>query len=187
MIILLSVQEIFENASNSIQEGLESIVNDPGVVLLNVIVFLLMMVVVRVFLWEKVTAFLDKRQNALTEEFEKVASERAHAQELQQQAISDYERMKAETEDLKSKLTQEAYKEQERIVEDAKNEAKMRIKQAEKDIEYEIAQANEDIRQSIKEIAFTAAEKIVKREIDHDKHQDLIDEIIKERDDLKHE
>jgi len=183
----VTIQEIFEKAAQDILDGLQSIINDPGVVVLNVIVFVIMIIVVRVFLWERVTNFLENRQKALTEEFDKANEERQHAQELQQQAISEYERMKAETEDLKSKLTQDAYKQQEQIVEEARTEAKHRIQQAEKDIEYEIAQANEEIRQSIKEIAFAAAEKIVKREIDQDKHQDIIDEIIKERDDVKDE
>jgi len=181
------VAEIFKEASQAIQDGLSSIVNNPGVVILNIAVFIVMVIFVRVYLWQRVTEFLEKRQNALNEAFEKADEERKNADELQQKAISEYERMKSETEDLKSKLTQDAYKEQDKLIEDAKAEVKQRLEQAEKDIEYEILKANEEIRQSIKEIAFAAAEKIVKREIDQDKHQDIIDELIDERDDLKHE
>ncbi len=181
------MEEIFEEASKIISDGLNSIVNDPSVVLLNIIVFLVMLVVVRTFLWDKVTRFLELRQKALTKEFDLAKEERQRAQELQKQAITDYEKMKNETDELKSKLTQEAYKQQEKLIEDAKKEAKHRIQQAEKDIEYEIAQANEDIKQSIKTIAFSAAEKIVKREIDQDRHEDIIDEIIAKKDELTHE
>ena len=63
----------------------------------------------------------------------------------------------------------------------AKEEAKRRLEQAEKDIEHEIFKANEEVKQSIKEIAFSAAAKIVKREIDESVHQDIIDELLKER------
>ena len=66
------------------------------------------------------------------------------------------------------------------MITNAKKEAKRRLDQAEKDIEYEILQANEDIKQSIKEVAFLAAQKIVKREIDESVHQDIIDEILQE-------
>lgn len=181
------MEEILQDASKVIQEGLNSIVEHPSVVLLNIIVFLVMLVIVRTFLWDKVTRFLDLRQQALTEEFDRAREERSHAQTLQQQAVSDYEKMKKETEELKSKLTQEAYKQQDKLIEDAKKEAKHRLEQVEKDIAYEIAQANEDIKQSIKEIAFSAAEKIVKREIDQERHEDIIDEIISDRDELNHE
>ena len=81
---------------------------------------------------------------------------------------------------LKEKLTLEAYQQQEELIVGAKKEAKRRLDQAEKDIEFEIIQANDRIKQSIKEIAFAAAEKIVKREIDESVHQDIIDDIIKE-------
>ncbi len=181
------LKDIFEEASQAIQDGLNSIVLHPSVVLLNVIVFLIMLFFVKHFLWGKITLFLEQRQQALTEEFDKASEERQNAQALEQKAISEYERMKAETDSLKSKLTQDAYKQQEKLIEEAKKEAKHRIEQADKDIEYEIQRANEDIRQSIKEIAFAAAEKIVKREINQDEHNDIIDELIEERDDLKHE
>jgi F-type H+-transporting ATPase subunit b len=183
----VNLEEIFQEASESILEGLQSVVENPSVVLLNIIVFLIMLVFVRIYLWGRITEFLEKRQAALSEEFDKAESERKNAQALEQKAITEYEKMKLETEDLKTKLTQDAYVQQEKLVEEAKAEAKHRLEQASKDIEYEIVRANEDIRQSIKEIAFAAAEKIVKHEIDHDKHQDMIDNIIKERDDLKHE
>ena len=66
------------------------------------------------------------------------------------------------------------------MIEAAKEEAKRRLEQAEKDIAFEIEQANEEIKESIKTIAFAAAEKIVKREIDETVHQDIIEEIIRE-------
>lgn len=183
----MNLEEIFQDASEGILEGLQSVVDNPSVVLLNMIVFLVMLIFVRIYLWGRITEFLEKRQSALNEEFEIASQERKNAQELEQKAISEYEKMKTETEDLKTKLTQDAYLQQEKLVEEAKAEAKHRLEQVDKDIEYEITRANEDIRQSIKEIAFAAAQKIVKHEIDHDKHEDMIDEIIKERDDLKHE
>jgi F-type H+-transporting ATPase subunit b len=66
------------------------------------------------------------------------------------------------------------------MIEAAKAEAKRRLEQAEKDIAFEIEQANEEIKESIKTIAFAAAEKIVKREIDESVHQDIIEKVIRE-------
>lgn len=174
--------EIFQEASQMIQDGLNSIVANPSVTLLNLIVFVIMIFIVRKFLWQKVTDFIEKRQHALVKEFEDAEEQRKIAHELQQKAITEYENMHAETESLKQKLVQDAYHEQEKLINDAKAEAKQRLAQAEKDIQSEIERANEDIRQSIKEVAFAAAEKIVKHEINRDKHQALIDEIIEERD-----
>jgi F-type H+-transporting ATPase subunit b len=175
------VSEIFAEVTQAIQEGLNSVFERPDIVVLNIIAFFVLVFFIRKFLWVKVTDFLEKRQLALTESLANADAERARAKELQEKSVTDYEAMKEETRQLKEKLTLEAYKQQEELITNAKNEAKRRLEQAEKDIEYEIAQANEDIKQAIKEVAFAAAEKIVKREIDESLHQDIIDEIIAER------
>ena len=80
-------------------------------------------------------------------------------------SLKEYENMKEETRLLKERLTQDAYKEQEKLISNAKEEVRRRLEQAEKDIEFEIQQANEDIKQSIKEIAFSAASRIVKEKL----------------------
>ncbi len=172
--------EIFQEATEAIQEGLNSVLNRPDIVLLNILAFFIMVLLIKKFLWSKVTDFLEARQNALMEAMEKAEQERKQAKELQEKSLADYELMKEETRVLKEKLTQEAYKQQEELITGAKKEAKRRLEQAEKDVEYEIAKANEQIKQSIKEVAFAAAEKIVKREIDESIHQDIIDDIIAE-------
>ncbi|MDO9628388.1 MAG: F0F1 ATP synthase subunit B [Acholeplasmataceae bacterium] len=174
------MNEIFEDAVVAIEEGLYSVLNRPDIVLLNIIAFVLLVLIIKKFLWSKVTTFLEARQAALTEALDNAEKERAHARELQDQSVKDYEAMKEETRQLKEKLTLEAYKQQDEMITNAKKEAKRRLDQAEKDIEFEIMQANEDIKQSIKEVAFLAAEKIVKREIDESVHQDIIEEILRE-------
>lgn len=174
--------EVFDDIAAMVEEGLYSVINEPGIVALNILAIIVLIVFVRIFLWKKVTAYLEKRQAALSEAMDQADHERSVAKSLQEKSLKEYEGMKEETRQLKEKLVLEAYQEQEKLVKDAKDEAKRRLEQAEKDIEYEIAQANEDIKQSIKEIAFSAASKIVKREINESVHQDIIDEILEERD-----
>lgn len=175
------MNEIFDQITEMVEEGLYSVINNPEIVVLNILALLVLLFFVRTFLWKKVTAYLDKRQIALLEAIDQADQERSVAKSLQEKSLKEYEGMKEETRQLKEKLVLEAYQEQEKLVKNAKEEAKRRLEQAEKDIEYEIAQANEEIKQSIKEIAFSAASKIVKREIDESVHQDIIDEILEER------
>jgi len=174
------VNEVFDQITEMVENGLYSIQNTPEIVVLNILALLVLLFFVRTFLWKKVSLYLEKRQEALSEAMDQADEERRVAKSLQEKAIKEYEGMKEETRQLKERLTQEAYKEQEKLITSAKEEAKRRLEQAEKDIEYEITQANEEIKQSIKSVAFSAASKIVKREIDESVHQDIIDEILKE-------
>jgi F-type H+-transporting ATPase subunit b len=176
----VDITQIFEDVTEWIQEALNSAITRPDIILLNLVAFVVLVLIVRKFLWGKVTLFLEKRQVTLMEAIEAADQEKQRAHELQEKSAKEYELMKEETRQLKEKLTQEAYKEQEKLISKAKKEAKRRLDQAEKDIQYEIEQANEQIKASIKEVAFHAARKIVKREIDESIHQDIIDEIIKE-------
>lgn len=176
----MNLSQIFDEVVQGIEDGLYSIINHPSLVLLNILAFIVLMFFVKKYLWEKVTNFIDLRQKALMEAMETADQERARAQELQAKSSKDYERMKEETRQLKEKLTQDAYRQQEELILSAKREAQRRLEQTELDIQFEIAQANEEIKQSIKEIAFLAAEKIVKREIDESVHQDIIDSILEE-------
>ncbi len=171
---------VFDDVIKAIEDGLYSALNNPSIVLLNILAFVILVFIIKKFFWQKVTTFLEKRREVMMEALESAERERLRAQELQEKSAHDYEAMKEETRKLKEKLTQEAYKQQEELITNAKKEAKRRLEQAEKDIEFEIAQANEDIKKSIKAVAFAAAEKIVKREIDESVHQDIIDDILQE-------
>ncbi len=174
------MSEVFEEVSLLIEEGLYSVFNRPDIVVLNILALIVLLVFVRKFLWQRVTTFIDLRQKALTEALTNADMERDKAKELQESSVKEYAKMKEETRILKDKLTDEAYKQQEELIVGAKKEAKRRLDKADKDIEFEIIQANEKIKQSIKEVAFAAAEKIVKREIDETVHQDIIDNLVKE-------
>jgi F-type H+-transporting ATPase subunit b len=176
------VAEIFEEVSLLIEEGLYSVINRPDIVLLNILALFVLLVIVRKFFWERITNFVAARQAALTEALSNADLERQKAKEMQEKAMQDYEHMKQETTELKDKLMKEAYRQQEELITSAKQEAKRRLEQAEKDIQFEVLQANDEIKESIKKVAFAAAEKIVKREIDEDVHQDIIDEVIQTSD-----
>jgi F-type H+-transporting ATPase subunit b len=171
---------VFDDVTKAIEAGLNSALQNPSIVVLNLISFVVLVFIIRKFFWAKVTLFVEKRQQVMMEALEDAEKERKRALELQEKSAKDYEQMRIQTQELKEKLLRDAYKEQEALINKAKEDVKRRLDQAKRDIEFEIASANEEIKQSIKEIAFIAAEKIVKREIDESVHQDIIDEILGE-------
>ncbi len=172
------MNEIFGRVAQLLEEGLYSVFDNPDILILNILAFIVLLFFVRFFLWKKINAFLEHRQEIVSKELDHAEQERINAQTLQDRAKQEYTAMKQETDTLRERLIKEAYKEQEKIIEEAKLTAEQRIEQAERDIEYEISQANEQIKTSIKEVAFKAASKIVKREVDESLHQDIFDELL---------
>lgn len=66
------------------------------------------------------------------------------------------------------------------IIKEAKKEAEKRLAQANEQIEKEISDAKKEIKDQVVDIAFVLAEKIVQREIDKNKHDDIIMKLIDE-------
>jgi len=174
------VQAIFEEVSRIIDAGLNSVITNPDIVLLNLLALVVLALVVRKFFWLKITTYLEKQQEALMAALQTADAEKMAAIELQKKAKEEYQSMKAETEALKRSLTQQAKVEAELLVKKAEEEASFKIKQAQSQMEHERKQLEQDIKTSIKEVAFSAAKKIVQAEINENKHQTLIDEAIKE-------
>jgi F-type H+-transporting ATPase subunit b len=174
------VQAIFEEVSRIIDAGLNSVITNPDIVLLNLLALVVLAFFVRKFFWVKITTYLEKQQEALTEALQKADSEKEAAILLQKKAKAEYDLMKKETEALKESLTKQAKSEAEQLILKAQEEAAFKIKQSQSQMAFERQQLEQDIKSSIKEIAFTAAKKIVQKELDDKKHQVLIDEAIEE-------
>lgn len=175
----VSMNEIFKEAIVLIEEQLYSVMNRPDILVLNLASLVILIVIVRHFFWAKVTAYLEARSEALATTMRDAEMELTRAKEMQAKSHHEYQLMKKETEELKDRLTREAYLKYEELISEAKAEAKRRLDRAKKDIDAEISQANREIMESIREIAFVAAQKIVKREIDQTLHDDIIADIMK--------
>ena len=174
------MQQIFDEVARIIDSGLNSLINDPDIVVLNIVALLVLALFIRKFFWQKITDFLDKQQAALTEALTEADEERDKAIKLQEKAKQEYQQMRAETTALKETLTKQAKQEAEQLIAKANEDADKKVKHAEKQIAYELKKAEEDIKQSIKTVAFTAAKKIIHKEIDANTHQKLIDDAIEE-------
>lgn len=173
--------DFFQEITDSIERGLYSLFDDPWLILMQFIATVILFVVIRIFLWKPITNYIDKRQTAINRELNEARSNNQRAQTLKADILKEYEAAKEETQKLKEILQKEAYDEKERIISEARSEAKRRLDQVEYDVRQEIKKANDRIKESVKSIAFAAAEKIVQHEIDEEAHEQMIDDLIEEK------
>lgn len=175
------MKEIFESVVNAVQKGLFEIIENPEVMIMQLIATILLFVIVRVFFWKPITAYIEKNQEAMNRELMEAHEKNKQASALKKEVLEEYEEAKEETKKFKTLLQQEAYDEKDRIIGEARSEAKRRLDQVEFDIRQEIKKSNDKIKASIKSVAFMAAEKILQHEIDEDQHEKMIDELIEEQ------
>lgn len=150
-----------------------------SVALTLVSVFILYLILKR-FLYDPVTDFLESRQ-------EKIHSQLDEAQVVREQALNlkkDYEarmaQINSESQEIMEKSRQRGAEIKEGIVEEAKEEAKVIIERARRDIELEKEKAYKDVKSSVGDMAILIASKIMEKDINMENQNQLIDKFIDE-------
>ena len=129
------------------------------------------------FVWPPLMAAMEERKSKIAEGL--AAGERGKKEHelAEQRAKEVLQEARAEASDIINLANVRAGE----MVEEAKSKAveeDLKVKKgAEAEIEQEIASAREALRQQVSVLAVSAAEKIIKSEIDASKHQAIIDDI----------
>ena len=110
--------------------------------------------------------------------FKKASDEEARAELLKSKYEEDIKRFNNEGMQLVESYKEKADRIYSEIVEESNKEAVNIKEKAIKEIERERAIANKEMKQEIIELSMELAEKTLEREIDSNRHKELIDEFI---------
>ncbi len=132
------------------------------------------------FVWTPIMGALEERRKGIADGL--AAGERGlHEQELAKERAKDVLR------DAKSQaadIVAQAQKRASEIVDEAKGSARVEgeriLTAARAEIEQETNRAREQLRERVAELAVTGAEKILRKEIDVQAHQDIVEQLAKE-------
>jgi len=139
---------------------------------------LLLFLIIKKFLYNRVKKMLQDRQNTIDGNYE--AAEKAKEEALSEK-IAYEEKIKDAKEEaaqiIKS-ATNTAELRGERIVAEAKEKADGIVRRAETEAELELKKAEDRIKQEIVDVSALLAEKMLEREIKADDHKAMIDSFI---------
>ncbi len=129
------------------------------------------------FVWPPILQAIEERQKKIADGL--AASERADkALDLAQANASDQLR---EAKRTATEVIEQANKRKAQIIDEAREEAQAErqkvLAQAEAEIEAERKRAKDELRKQVATLALAGAEKILKRSIDEQAHQDILDNI----------
>ncbi len=153
--------------------------SDVRDLLIQLFATIILFIVIRFFLWKPITNILEKRREAMDSALEQAKNSKESAKLLEEELATELANAKASVRDVLAKAEKDGNMRRELIISEAKQEAKNRLENLELELEQEKNSMQKQIRQEIVDIAFTAAEKIVAKEIDQDKYMDVVDEILK--------
>ena len=142
-------------------------------IVIQILATLLLVIVVRVFFWKKITGYLEKRRDLIAKELDDAKNANVEAQQLHEKADKKYQDIRSKSKGYLEQAKQKGEEERKVIVEKAKEEANNLLTQAEQEIALEKQKARADIQNEAVTLATLMASKIIKEELDDKKYQNL--------------
>lgn len=141
---------------------------------------IILFIVLRKILFKPVLNIIDSRENAIKEDI--ATGERAKNEGLALKA--EYEKKlstaKSEGQEIIKQATIRAEQKSEEIISNAKEEANSLKDRANKDIAQEKEKVMNELKNDISSIAILAASKVIEKDIDQAKHEEMINKFIEE-------
>lgn len=149
-----------------------------GMIIFSTINFLIFYLIMKKFFFEKTLAVINARKSEVENSFKKARDEETRAELLKSKYEEDVKKFNNEGMMLVESYKERADRVYAEIVEESNKEAANIKEKAVKEIERERAIANKEMKQEIIELSMKLAEKTIEREIDSNRHKELIDEFI---------
>ena len=178
------MDEILKDIAQFVEECLGPLGNSGNILTwlrdfsIQLIATFLLFLVVKIFLWKPITAFLEARRNKMDEDMLEAEEAKNNALKLEEELKVKLDNAKEEIQALLKQAETQGNARREEIVKEAKDEAARIIAMANEDVKREIASQEQDIKSQIVQIAFLAAEAIVGSEIDQEKYLQTVTNII---------
>ena len=149
-------------------------------IIIQLVATIILFLAVRFLLWDKVTAIIEERERRSQEAFDALNQAKKETEEIYIKANEDKEQAHKEALMIIEKAKEKSYLEAEEIIKKANIDATMKLEKAREEIDLEVKKASGEIKKEIVEVAYMLAEKIINKEIDENKHQELVNDFIKE-------
>lgn len=149
-----------------------------GLVVQLVNVVLLLFLLTK-FAYKPIMRMLDERSNRIKEGLEKAEQAEKRARDIDVEAKKALDEARKEGQKMIAQASEMAAKLREEAKEQAKKEAEVLIERARGEIQLERDQAIAQLRKEFADITILAAERVIKQELDREKHRKVIDEVLR--------
>ncbi len=172
---------------DTVAQAIRTLIENSGLTGINpiemaiqIIATLLLIVVVKKFFWDKVTAFLESRREIVDSELTEAAAQKEEAQALKDDAEESYQKAKEDARKIIEDAKSQADDNKSQIIKEAKSEAEHMKKSAKEDLEKEIELARNKLKEEIVDVAMVLSQKAIEKKISKETYDRLIDEAIEE-------
>ena len=155
---------------------------NPGLIFWTLVTFVILMLLLKKFVWGPIIAAVERREDSLKEMFDGAENAKNEAQQL----LKRYEDQLAGARDEMNQLIEEgkarAGKAGDEIIGKASSEAEQLVERAKAEINRERQKAIEELKAQVVKISLAAAERLIERNLAEKDHRELIQQTISEID-----
>ena len=158
---------------------------DIKLVVVQALGFLILLYLLRRFLFDKIFALLKARNEEIRDTFEKIEKDRQAAAKLK----ADYERRVSEAEEEAERRLAEAVKQAKQIgaeiIEKTRQEAELIKLNAKETLELERKKATQELRNQVITLSLLTSQKLIGQSLSRETAERLVDEFIEESEGLR--
>lgn len=145
-----------------------------------VINFLVILAILLKFFYNPMMDFLDSRSEEIANNISEAERSRAEAAALLQEYQEKIAQAREEAQEIITKASKAGEEERAAILAQARDESAVLLERARQEIQREKEQALHDLRQEVSTLAVMAAEKILRRNIEPEDNQRIVDDFLNE-------
>ena len=149
-------------------------------VLTQIVGFILLYWVLKKYAWKPLLGMLEERRQKIADEFEKIENTQAEVAKLKEDFDNQIKKIEQIARDKETAAIAEGQRISQEIQVKAREEAKEIIQKAKENINLEISKAKVELRNQIVTLTILATEKIIKEQLDDQKHREKINSFIDE-------
>jgi len=142
--------------------------------------FAVLLVLLRMLLWDPIIQILDKRAETIKGDLEAAGTAKAEAEQARGKYLQQLRSSRAERAELISAGERLGNEQAQRIVERAREEAARIVTEARRQIGIEADRARAELRAELGRMAARLAERILRREVNASDHSELVDGFLKD-------
>ncbi len=146
----------------------------------QIICFLILLAIMRAFLWKKFLGILDKRKEAISSEFKKIDETKEAISVIKQ----EYDRKLADIDVEANMRIQEAIAEGRKIAEDMRDKAEKDgdelLENTRANLKDEVAKAREELKDSVVDLTIRVAEKVIQEKLSEESDRRLVENFLNE-------
>ena len=157
---------------------------EPGIMIWTWITFFALFFILARVAWKPLLAAVNKREKSISESLKKAELAKSEAEKFLEEhdkrlteAQDEIQKMMKKNKDLAEKIKEE-------MIEKAKSETQKLHERARTDIEQETDAAIVELKKQVADLAIQAASRLIQENLDTKKHHELINNYIKELDNL---